>query len=132
MAAQLEIRQLKLDAARKLLGAAIGMCPKDKLFTSYIALEMQLGNFDRCRTLYSKYLEWRPENCRAWCKWVELEQSLGEWERCRALFELAITMPVLDMPEILWKVISCAFTHATCCPSVLGHIFGTTPASLLN
>ena len=28
MAAQFEIRQLRLDAARKILGMALGMCPK--------------------------------------------------------------------------------------------------------
>lgn len=28
MAAQFEVRQLRLDAARKILGMAIGMCPK--------------------------------------------------------------------------------------------------------
>ena len=104
MAAQFEVRQLRLDAARKILGMALGLCPKDKIFTSYIALELQLGNFDRCRKLYDKYLEWRPENCRAWCRFAELEKSLGEAARCRAIFELAITQPVLDMPEILWKV----------------------------
>ena len=103
MAAQFEVRQLRLDAARKILGMALGLCPKDKIFTSYIALELQLGNFDRCRKLYEKYLEWRPENCRAWCRFAELEKSLGEAARCRAIFELAITQPVLDMPEILWK-----------------------------
>jgi crooked neck len=32
MAAQFEIRQMRLGAARKLLGTAIGMCPKAKLF----------------------------------------------------------------------------------------------------
>ena len=32
MAAQFEIRQMRLPAARKLLGTAIGMCPKAKLF----------------------------------------------------------------------------------------------------
>ena len=32
MAAQFEVRQLRLPAARKLLGTAIGMCPKAKLF----------------------------------------------------------------------------------------------------
>ena len=104
MAAKFEIRQHRLDAARKILGMALGLCPKDKTFNSYITLELQLGQFERCRQLYAKYLEWRPENCRAWCKWVELEQSLGEEERCRAMYELAIQMPVLDMPEVLWKV----------------------------
>jgi len=36
LAAKLEIRARRLDAARKILGTAIGMAPKDKLFRSYI------------------------------------------------------------------------------------------------
>ena len=31
-AAHFETRQMNLSAARKLLGTAIGMCPKNKLF----------------------------------------------------------------------------------------------------
>lgn len=43
MFAQFEIRQLNLQAARKLLGRAIGQCPKNKLFKGYIDLEMQVN-----------------------------------------------------------------------------------------
>lgn len=32
------------------------MCPKPKLFTGYIELEMRLREFDRVRTLYEKFL----------------------------------------------------------------------------
>ncbi|CAG8712942.1 7224_t:CDS:2, partial [Cetraspora pellucida] len=39
--AQFEVRQLNLQAARKTLGNAIGICPKDKLFKGYIELELQ-------------------------------------------------------------------------------------------
>jgi hypothetical protein len=38
------------------LGVSIGMCPKPKLFTGYIELEMRLREFDRVRTLYEKFL----------------------------------------------------------------------------
>ncbi|RUS30202.1 LOW QUALITY PROTEIN: crooked neck protein [Jimgerdemannia flammicorona] len=100
---QFEIRRLDLQAARKMLGKAIGMCPKDKLFKGYIELELQLREFDRCRTLYTKYLEYNPANCTAWIKFAEVERLLGELERCRAIFELAVNQPVLDMPELLWK-----------------------------
>ncbi|KAK4759983.1 hypothetical protein SAY87_023114 [Trapa incisa] len=103
LAAQFEIRQLNLDGARKILGNAIGRAPKDKIFKTYIEIELQLGNIDRCRMLYEKYLEWSPENCYAWSKYAELERSLSETERARAIFELAITQPTLDMPEVLWK-----------------------------
>ena len=51
-----EVRQVKLDKARKILGTAIGLCPKEKLFKEYITMELQLREFDRCRQLYQKYL----------------------------------------------------------------------------
>lgn len=103
MAAQFEIRQLRLDAARKIMGTAIGMCPKNKLFRSYIEMELALGNVDRCRALYGKYLEWAPANAAGWGRFAELEASLGEADRARAIYELAISQPALDMPEALWK-----------------------------
>jgi crooked neck len=103
MYANFEIRQKNLKAARVIFGNAIGMAPKDKLFQAYIQLEMQLGSFDRCRTLYGKYLECQPANCTAWTKFASLEKDLGEAERCRAIYEMAIAQPLLDMPEVLWK-----------------------------
>ena len=70
-----------------------------------LQIERQLGNIERVRTLYEKYLEWSPANCTAWCKFAEFEQQyLGEVDRARAIYELAIAQPVLDMPEVLWKV----------------------------
>lgn len=103
LAAQLEIRQLRLDAARKVLGTAIGLCPKGKLFRAYIDMELALGAVDRCRTLYAKYLEYDPANAAAWARWAELERGLGEDERARALLELAVGQPALDAPELVWK-----------------------------
>lgn len=47
LAAKLEIRAKRLPAARKILGMAIGSCPKDKLFREYIQVELTLGNIDR-------------------------------------------------------------------------------------
>jgi crooked neck len=104
MAAHFEVRQMQLTAARKILGRGIGMCPKAKLFRSYIELELQLGAIDRVRTLYQKFLEWAPANCTAWCKFADLERSLGELDRARSIYELAVAQPQLDMPEVLWKV----------------------------
>ena len=101
--ATFEIRQKRLDAARKILGMAIGLAPKDKIFKAYIDIEMQLGNVDRCRALYQKALENAPHNCQSWVKFADLERDLGETERARAVYELAIAQSVLDMPELLWK-----------------------------
>ncbi|CAH8491830.1 unnamed protein product [Heterobilharzia americana] len=102
-AAKFEIRQKKLADARKLLGSALGICPKDKLYRGYIELEIQLREFDRCRKLYEKFLEFSPENCTTWMRYAELESLLGEIDRARGIYELAINRPLLDMPELLWK-----------------------------
>ncbi|XP_076128515.1 crooked neck-like protein 1 [Alosa pseudoharengus] len=101
--AQFEIRQKNLQGARRGLGTAIGKSPKNKLFKGYIELELQLREFDRCRKLYEKYLEYSPENCTTWIKFAELETILGDIDRARGIFELAIGQPRLDMPEVLWK-----------------------------
>lgn len=101
--AQFEIRQKNLSQARRVLGNGIGMCPRDKLFRGYIDLEIQLREFDRCRILYQKFLEFGPENCITWMKFAELETLLGDMERARSIYELAINQPRLDMPELLWK-----------------------------
>jgi len=101
--AHFEIRQGNLTAARKTLGRAIGMCPKDKLFREYIAIEQKLYEFDRCRTLYEKHALFNPANCQTWIRWAELERGLDDLDRTRAIFEVAISQPVLDMPEVVWK-----------------------------
>ncbi|CAG0911091.1 unnamed protein product, partial [Cyprideis torosa] len=74
--AQFEIRQKNLPAARKLLDKAIELCPKDKLFRGYIELELQLREFDRCRILYERFLEFNPANALTWVKFAELEVLL--------------------------------------------------------
>lgn len=81
-------------------GTSIGKCPKNKLFKGYIELELQLREFDRCRKLYEKFLEFAPENCTSWIKFAELETILGDIDRARAIYELAIGQPRLDMPEV--------------------------------
>jgi len=101
--AQFEIRQGQLDAARKVLGTAIGKAPKSKIFLEYIDLESKLGNIDRVRTLYEKWLTTFPFDCSAWCKYAQAEDELEESERARGIYQVAIQQPVLDMPELVWK-----------------------------
>lgn len=73
------------------------------MFRGYIDLEIQLREFDRCRRLYEKFLEFSAENCVTWMKFAELETLLGDIDRARGIFELAISQSRLDMPELLWK-----------------------------
>jgi crooked neck len=79
-AAKLHVRRKDLASARKLLGKAIGLCGKEKIFVEYIALELTLGEVDRCRGLYNNYLKAMPHNCKAWARYADLERSVGETE----------------------------------------------------
>ena len=106
LAAELEIRRKDLTAARKLLGMACGKCAslqKPSLYRKYIALETQMGEVERCRNIYTKWLETIPENCDAWTGLAQLEASVGEDSRARAVYELAVSQSILDSPEYLWK-----------------------------
>jgi crooked neck len=101
--AELEIRALNVSAARKTLGTSLGKCAKPKTFKLYIEMEKKLGEFDRVRTLYEKFIQFSPSNCETWKSFASFEVQLEEYERARAIFELAINQPVLDLPEGLWK-----------------------------
>lgn len=102
MLAHLHLRRHDLAAARKTMGTALGLGAKPRLFKDYIEMEMRLREFDRCRIIYGKYLEYDPTNATAWLKYAELERLLLDEDRARALYELAITQP-LDMPEVAWR-----------------------------
>ncbi|KAL9055213.1 MAG: hypothetical protein Q9162_003706 [Coniocarpon cinnabarinum] len=101
--AQFLVRQGELTQARKTLGRALGLCPKDRIFRSYLELERKLFEFTRCRTLHTKRLEFDPSNCAAWIEFAHLERALDDVDRAKAIFELGVSQEVLDMPERLWR-----------------------------
>uniref|UniRef100_A0A0E0EWM3 Pre-mRNA-splicing factor Syf1/CRNKL1-like C-terminal HAT-repeats domain-containing protein n=1 Tax=Oryza meridionalis TaxID=40149 RepID=A0A0E0EWM3_9ORYZ len=102
MAAELEIRDKNLAAARRLLGNAIGVAPRPKLFRRYIEIELQLGNVGRCRILSQNYIEHAPSSSHAWRSYAALEKKLGETDRARSVYDLAVSQPALDAPELVW------------------------------
>ena len=63
-------------------------------------MELELREFDRCRTLYERFLEYGSDNCTTWCRYAELETLLGDLERARGIYEIAIRQQRLDMPEV--------------------------------
>jgi len=105
LAAKHRLRQRDAPGFRKLMGRCIGVTrgEKEKVFVEYAAAELAMGEVDRCRAVYGRYLECLPHSCRAWMRYADLERSVGEIERCRALHELAVSQPSLDMPELIWK-----------------------------
>ena len=103
LAAKFELRQKNPAAARKLLGTSLGMCPKQRVLRGYIELELAMGEIDRCRKLYERFLQLWPHNVGAWTRFADLERSVGEDDRARAIYDLAVSQPSLDMPEAAWK-----------------------------
>ncbi|XP_058515368.1 LOW QUALITY PROTEIN: crooked neck-like protein 1, partial [Ochotona princeps] len=101
--ASFEVRQLDLTAARRIFGRAIAECGKAKIFVAYSQLELRLGNIQRCRIIYAKFIELHPFNPRAWIAMVDLELLAEEFERARALCELALNVEQMEMPELIWK-----------------------------
>lgn len=101
--AEFEVRQLQLDRVRRIFGRAIGECGKEKIFTAYAGLELGLGNIERCRKIHAKFIETHPSLPKAWISMVDFEVITEETERARALCEIAISMDIVDMPELIWK-----------------------------
>jgi crooked neck len=64
---------------------------------------MKLFEFNRCRQLYTKYIEWNGSNCHTWINFANLERGLDDLDRARSIFEIAVEQTDMDMPEVLWK-----------------------------
>ena len=103
--AQFEIRndpENGLANARKILGRSIGQSsnikPKRKLFKLYIGLEQKLGEWDRVRKLYEKWLEISliGENnistINTLLTYIDFEKNIQEHQRCISLFELGVQL----------------------------------------
>ena len=90
MYAKFLIRQDDVPRARKILGRAIGLCPKSKTFKGYIELEVKLKEFDRVRKIYEKFIEFRPSDLQIWSQYAELEENLGDWDRVRGIYAIAL------------------------------------------
>eukprot|EP00747_Dinoflagellata_sp_TGD_P157454 gnl/TRDRNA2_/TRDRNA2_177741_c2_seq3.p1 gnl/TRDRNA2_/TRDRNA2_177741_c2~~gnl/TRDRNA2_/TRDRNA2_177741_c2_seq3.p1 ORF type:complete len:341 (-),score=-7.02 gnl/TRDRNA2_/TRDRNA2_177741_c2_seq3:125-1147(-) len=103
LAAQLQIRRKDMTGARQILGRALGLCPKRKIFHRYVEIEFFLGNIDRCRMILEKFITSEPESVEAWVKYAELEATVQEDERAKTIYEIALSQPTLDVPELLWK-----------------------------
>ena len=76
---------------------------KDKVYAAYIKMEQELGEVERCRKLHEGFLAYNPANCKAWISFASLEKGFQEIARARQILELAVSQPLLDTPELLWK-----------------------------
>ena len=100
--AHLYLRQEQLEEARKTFGIAIGKCKRPKIFKAYIEQESLLGNIERCRKIYEKYVLSMPQSSVAWIAYAEMEKSLQEHQRAKSIYEIALNQEV-DYLEQIWK-----------------------------
>eukprot|EP00382_Lankesteria_abbotti_P004336 CAMPEP_0113851798 /NCGR_PEP_ID=MMETSP0372-20130328/4931_1 /TAXON_ID=340204 /ORGANISM="Lankesteria abbotti" /LENGTH=212 /DNA_ID=CAMNT_0000822829 /DNA_START=123 /DNA_END=758 /DNA_ORIENTATION=- /assembly_acc=CAM_ASM_000359 len=66
-------------------------------------MELRLGNIDRCRLIFAKFVEIHPRNPNSWIALVDLETTAEEIERVRSVCETALDIDVADFPELIWK-----------------------------
>ena len=48
---------------------ALGKCPRPKIFKAYAELELNLGEMDRCRTIYEKFVSTFGAITSAWIEY---------------------------------------------------------------
>jgi tetratricopeptide (TPR) repeat protein len=59
------LRKKDVTKMRSVLGYGVGVCPvKDKLYAAYIAIELSMGEIERCRKLYEGLLAYNPTSCK--------------------------------------------------------------------
>lgn len=101
MYAQFEQRNGNILAARAILSKAVALCPRRKLFHGFIALELELESYEKCRLLYKWFIETEPDYCTAWIDFAKMEISLGEIGRALTILTMALNQSRLDMPKLL-------------------------------
>lgn len=86
MYAEMEMRSKNVNLARNVWERAIGLMPRvAQLWFKYIHMENMLGNYAGVRQLYSRWMEWRPEE-EAWKAYLQFEMRNGESQLVRDIF----------------------------------------------
>ncbi|KAF7684129.1 Pre-mRNA-splicing factor clf1 [Astathelohania contejeani] len=82
------IRRMRLKDARLNYGRSIAISPLSEIYKNYIEMEYSLKEYDRCRKIYSKYINIGSEE--SWIEYAMFEKNLNEYERSKNVFELAL------------------------------------------
>lgn len=101
--ANIHIRTGQLQQTRAVMGRAIGQCGSQSIFDFYIDIESKLGNFDRCRKIFEKAIEMKPNLSDEWVKYFKMEVSIGETVRAESIINKSLDLGFVDHPEVLWK-----------------------------
>ena len=101
---RLMVRMGKVTEARRWFGKCLGLFPHKKIFSAYIDFESQLGNFDRCGAIFTKWLRTFPQNPDPWEAYLDYTVTLDERPRAQAIFKLAVSGKFeVSQPERIYK-----------------------------
>jgi crooked neck len=104
LAAFFEVRHGDIETARKIFGMSIGTSPRSSVFSAYIEMEYLLGDYERVRKIYSKYILTLPHDIRSWISFAQFESKEGNIEYARNIFEEAINKKDVENMILLWAV----------------------------
>lgn len=99
--AHFELRHSGLPKARKIMGQAIGATsknPKAKIFKTYIELEKSLGEWDRCRMIYERWIEAAlllgniDSIIESVEQYVGFDEKFGDLSRVVLIYETSISL----------------------------------------
>lgn len=102
--AQAHLRAGDVAAARRALGAGLGVLPdKDDLYRAYVQIEGALGDIPRARKVYQSWLARQPTRGDIFLEMAEFEAGLDEVARAAAVLAVAVDVPGLTQREEVWQ-----------------------------
>lgn len=102
MYAEMEMRHKNVNLARNVWERAIGLMPRVAQFWfKYIHMESMLGNYAGVRQLYSRWMEWKPEE-EAWKAYLQFEMRNGEVELVRDIFRRYVSVNNSPKSYLKW------------------------------
>lgn len=96
------LNQDRLSEMRLLFGQSIGNNPSHSVFQKYIHTERRLGNYDRCRKLYEKYVFCFVNNPFVWVLFALFEEEAKEFERAKMILLCSVQVCV-DYVDVITR-----------------------------
>lgn len=83
--AEMEMKNKFVNNARNVWERATALMPRiDHYWYKYTYMEEVLGNYNRTRSVFEKWMSWYPED-KAWLAYIKFERRMGEFEKCREI-----------------------------------------------
>ncbi len=83
----MEMRNKNVNAARNIFDRAVILLPRvDSFWLRYSYMEDILGNYDKARQIFERWMEWEPEK-HGWAAFIKFELRCGETDRARTLYQ---------------------------------------------